>query len=99
MPRFLKRGMDASAIKAADAKRDAEQIVALTDQARKVSEALAPILDEFAAAVPPGGAAPGPDATPQRVTAWKAATAKAVAGFADPPSAGTGVSIAKGSER
>ncbi len=82
-------------IKAAEAKRDAEQIVALTAQARQVRDALAPVLDEFAAAVPPGGKAPGPDATPQKVTAWKAAAGKAVAGFADPPSAGTGVNVAR----
>jgi hypothetical protein len=83
------------AIKAENAKRDAEQIVALTAQARQVRDALAPILDELAAAVPPGGAAPGPDAKPERVTAWKAATTKAVEGFADPPSAGTGVNVAR----
>lgn len=84
-------------IKAADAERDAEQIVALTAQARQVRDTLAPVLDQFATAVPPGDAAPGPDATPERVTAWKAVTTQAVAGFADPPSAGTGVNIARSS--
>jgi hypothetical protein len=83
-------------IKAADAKRDAEQIVALTGQARQVRDALAPVLDGLAAAVPPGAAAPGPDATTQQVTAWRAATTKAVAGFDNPPSAGTGVNVARG---
>ena len=83
------------AIKAADAKRDAQQIVALTEQARQVRDTLAPILDELATAVPPAGAAPGPDATPQRVAAWKAVTTKTVEGFANPPSAGTGVNIAR----
>ncbi|GAA3212163.1 hypothetical protein ACFO1B_41640 [Dactylosporangium siamense] len=83
-------------LKAADAKRDAEQIVALTEQARQVRDALAPVLEQFAAAVPPGAATPGPDATAQQVTAWRAATTKAVAGFDNPPSAGTGVNIARG---
>ncbi|MFF5235038.1 hypothetical protein [Dactylosporangium sp. NPDC000521] len=83
-------------IKAADAKRDAEQIVALTEQARHVRDALAPVLDGLAAAVPPGAAAPGPDAAAQQVTAWRTTTAKAVAGFDNPPSAGTGVNIARG---
>ncbi|MET7424250.1 hypothetical protein [Dactylosporangium sp. NPDC005555] len=83
------------ALKAADAKRDAEQIVALTDQARKALDVLTPVLDGLAVAVPPGSAAPGPDATAQQVAAWQAAAAKAVAGFADPPSAGTGVNVAR----
>lgn len=84
------------AIQAADAKRDAEQVVALTAQARQVRDALAPVLDGFAAAVPPGAtAAPGPQASAEQVAAWRSATAKAVEGFANPPSAGTGVNIAR----
>ncbi|MDG6103860.1 hypothetical protein Daura_23925 [Dactylosporangium aurantiacum] len=84
------------AIRAADAKRDAEQIVALTTQARQVRDALAPVLDAFAAAVPPGAnAVPGPEATTDQVATWRTATTKAVEGFADPPSAGTGVNIAR----
>jgi hypothetical protein len=82
-------------IKAADAKRDAEQIVALTEQARQVRDALAPVLDGLATAVPPGAAAPGPDATADKVAAWRAATGKAVSGFDNPPSAGTGVNVAR----
>ncbi|GAA2631154.1 hypothetical protein GCM10010399_74010 [Dactylosporangium fulvum] len=83
-------------LRAADARRDAQQIVALTEQARQVRDTLAPVLDGFAAAVPPGkGAAPGQEATAVTVAGWRTTTQKAVEQFADPPSAGTGVNIAR----
>jgi hypothetical protein len=81
-------------LKEADAKRDAAQIVTLTDQARKVSAALVPVLDGLATAVPPGKT-PGPDATAQAVTTWRILTRQAVDDYADRPSAGTGVNVAR----
>ncbi|GIG90697.1 hypothetical protein Pen02_56330 [Plantactinospora endophytica] len=81
-------------MRAEEARRDAAQIVDLTTQARQVQESLVPVLDGLAAAVPVNAAA-GPLAAPADVTGWQATTAKAVEGFADPPSAGTGVNIAR----
>lgn len=84
-----------SQLRADEARRDATQIVDLTAQARQVQQSLVPVLDGLARAVPVGDAPPGPPAGPADVTGWQAATAKAVESFADPPSAGTGVNIAR----
>jgi hypothetical protein len=81
----------------ADAKRDADQVVSLTAQARRVRDGLTPVLDGLGTTVPAGGSALGPIAPPAQVGQWKAATAKATAEFADPPSAGTAVNIARSS--
>ncbi|MDG4787774.1 hypothetical protein O7626_17825 [Micromonospora sp. WMMD1102] len=81
-------------LRAEEAKRDATQIVDLTNQARQVQQSLVPVLDGLAAAVPVGSGS-GPLAAPAAVTGWQASTDKAVEGFADPPSAGTGVNIAR----
>ncbi|MGX7672605.1 hypothetical protein [Plantactinospora sp. DSM 117369] len=82
-------------LRAEEARRDVAQIVDLTAQARQVQQSLVPVLDGLATAVPVGGAAAGPLAAPAEVTGWQTATGKAVDGFADPPSAGTGVNIAR----
>ncbi|MCW6007163.1 hypothetical protein K1W54_21655 [Micromonospora sp. CPCC 205371] len=83
-----------AALRAEEAKRDATQIVELTGTARRAQQALLPVLDGLAAAVPPGKA-PGPAATGSDVEGWRAVADKAVADFANPPSGGTGVNIAR----
>jgi hypothetical protein len=83
-----------AALQAEEAKRDATQIVDLTGKARQVQQTLLPVLDGLAAAVPPGEA-PGPAAAKSDVESWQAVTGKAVEGFANPPSGGTGVNIAR----
>jgi hypothetical protein len=83
-----------AALRAEEAKRDATQIVELTSMARRVQESLVPVLEGLAAAVPPGKAA-GPPAAKSDVEGWQAVTGKAVEDFANPPSGGTGVNIAR----
>jgi hypothetical protein len=83
-----------AALQAEEAKRDATQIVELTGKARQAQETLVPVLEGLAAAVPPGKA-PGPAAKASDVEGWQAATGKAVESFANPPSGGTGVNIAR----
>lgn len=78
------------AMQVEEAKRDAAQIVELTGKARQVREALVPVLDGLAAALPPS-----PAATKSDVERWQAVTGKAVEDFANPPSGGTGVNIAR----
>jgi hypothetical protein len=80
-----------------DAKRDADQVVSLTAQARRVADSLLPVLDGLSATVPAGGTTPGPVAPAPQIALWKAATQKAVTEFADPPSAGTAVNITRSS--
>jgi hypothetical protein len=79
-----------AALKAEEAKRDAAQIVELTAKARDVQQRLIPVLTGIAAAVPPGQ-----PAGPSDVDGWRAITGKVVEEFADPPSGGTGVNIAR----
>lgn len=81
-------------LKAEEAKRDATQIAELTATARNLRESLVPVLDGLATAVPPGKAA-GPAASQSDVDKWQAVTGKAVEEFANPPSGGTGVNIAR----
>ncbi|WP_203862939.1 hypothetical protein [Plantactinospora mayteni] len=88
-------GDQVAQLRAEEARRDNAQIVDLTAQARKVQQSLVPVLDGLAASVPTAGASPGPPATRTAVTGWQTATSAAVEGFADPPSAGTGVNIAR----
>jgi hypothetical protein len=83
-----------AALQAEEAKRDATQIVELTGKARKTQQALVPVLDGLATAVPPGKA-PGPVAARSDVEGWQAVSAKAMEDFANPPSGGTGVNIAR----
>jgi hypothetical protein len=83
-----------AALRAEDAKRDAAQIVELTDKARRIREQLLPVLTGLATAAPPGQP-PGPAANTSDVDGWSTATGKAVEEFAEPPSGGTGVNIAR----
>ncbi|TDB82533.1 hypothetical protein [Micromonospora sp. KC721] len=83
-----------AALRAEENKRDAAQVVELTARARQVQESLLPVLDGLATAVPVAKA-PGPAASRPEVERWQAATGKAVEDFANPPSGGTGVNIAR----
>ncbi|MGI5240392.1 hypothetical protein [Dactylosporangium sp. CA-139066] len=82
------------AMQAAEVQRDADQVVALTDQARRVRELLGSALDGLYTALPPG-ATPGPPASAAQVDGWKAATRQAAKDFENPPSAGTAVNVAR----
>ncbi|MEV0134170.1 hypothetical protein AB0H83_37635 [Dactylosporangium sp. NPDC050688] len=84
------------ALQVAEVQRDSAQVVALTDQARRLLELLGPVAEQLATALPPG-AAPGPVVAQGKVDGWKAVTRKGVEEFANPPSAGTAVNIARGS--
>ncbi|MET7398915.1 hypothetical protein ABZS66_36085 [Dactylosporangium sp. NPDC005572] len=83
------------AMQAADVQRDIEQVGALTDQARRVRDLLGSVLDGMYTALPPGATTPGPLASAGQVDGWKAVTRKAATEFADPPSAGTAVNMAR----
>lgn len=83
-----------AALKAEEAKRDSAQIVELTATARQVQERLVPVLDGLATAVPPGKPA-GPAKSKSDVEGWQAVTGKVVEDFANPPSGGTSVNIAR----
>ncbi|GLH99640.1 hypothetical protein [Phytohabitans aurantiacus] len=87
-------GERVSALRAEEAKRDVAQVVELTAHARRVQESLLPVLDGLAAAVPVGKA-PGPATSMSTVEQWQVVTGKAVDDFADPPSGGTGVNVAR----
>ncbi|GAA2339933.1 hypothetical protein GCM10010170_022480 [Dactylosporangium salmoneum] len=80
----------------AEVQRDAAQVLTLTDQARRVLDLLGPVVEQLATALPPGGTA-GPVADQGKVDGWKAVTRKGAEEFANPPSAGTAVNIARGS--
>jgi hypothetical protein len=87
-----------AALKAEEAKRDAAQIVELTTKARQVRERLLPVLAGLAAAVPPGqkaGAAAGAPPAAAEVEGWRTTTGAVVEEFANPPSGGTAVNIAR----
>ncbi|MEU3458068.1 hypothetical protein ABZ671_31440 [Micromonospora sp. NPDC006766] len=79
-------------LRAEEAQRDARQIVELTDQARRTREALLPVLDGLAAALPPGrtpdpaatpgtAVTPGAGATPDGATSGPAVDAAAARGW------------------
>lgn len=85
------------ALQVADVQRDAEQVVSLTDQARRTADMLTPVMEGLYKALPPGAAAPGPLATAAQIDGWKVVTKKAVDDFANAPSAGTAVNVARGS--
>jgi hypothetical protein len=83
------------ALQAAEVRRDAEQVVRLTDQARRNADMLAPVMEAMYAALPAGAAAPGPPAAAAQVEGWKAVTRKVVSDFSDAQSAGTAVNVAR----
>ncbi|MFD0747242.1 hypothetical protein ACFQ1L_39630 [Phytohabitans flavus] len=81
-------------LQAEEAKRDSAQIVELTTKARQVQERLVPVLEGMATAVPAGKPV-GPAASQSDVAGWQEITGKVVEDFANPPSGGTGVNIAR----
>ncbi|MDG4763213.1 hypothetical protein O7632_03680 [Solwaraspora sp. WMMD406] len=81
-------------LQAQEAERDAAQVVELTEMARRTQESLVPVLDGLATAVPVSQP-PGPAATAPEVEGWQAVTDQLVEDFANPPSGGTGVNIAR----
>jgi hypothetical protein len=72
-------------MKKEEARRDAAQIESLTAQARRMSEGLVPVLTGLA----------GTAATTQQVADWQKVTKGYVDEFAERPSAGTAVNIAR----
>jgi hypothetical protein len=87
-----------AALKAEEARRDAAQIVELTTKARQVQERLLPVLTGLSTAVPPGQAAGQATGTPPaaaEVERWRTTTGAIVEEFANPPSGGTAVNIAR----
>jgi hypothetical protein len=83
-----------AALQAQEEERNATQIVELTSTARSTQEALVPVLDGLATAVPVRQS-PGPAADQADVEQWQKVTEDTVASFANPPSGGTGVNIAR----
>jgi hypothetical protein len=74
-------------MKAQDASRDKAQIETLTEQARRIQAGLLPVLEGLAVPTP---------AAKEQVTGWQSVTKKFVDEFAERPSAGTAVNIARG---
>lgn len=77
----------AADIRAADATRDQEQIVSLTDLARKTADDLAPVLTGMAQ----------PTAPAADVATWRQTVAAAAKSFDDPPSGTTATNVARSS--
>lgn len=84
-----------AAVRAEEARRDVALIGALTDQARRVVQTLAPVLDGLAATMPVGSSELGAVAPKERVDAWRSTSRAVVAEFAETTSAGTAVNIAR----
>jgi hypothetical protein len=76
--------------------RDKEQVAELTDRMRATVDALVPVLDGFAKALPPGKEKAGPLAKPGAVAAWRAAVRKENEYFAETVSGETGTNVARG---
>lgn len=80
-----------ASIQEADAKRDAQQIVELTETARRVRDQVAPVLTAVKEEKTAGRA---PD--PGRARTWQDTMRKAAEPFADPPSGSTATNVARG---
>ncbi|MFI7662983.1 hypothetical protein ACIBTW_29300 [Micromonospora parva] len=83
-----------ASIKQAEAKRDAQQIVELTETARRVRDQVAPVLAAIKTETTGGRA---PDATQARQ--WQEVMRRAAEPFADPPSGTTATNVARGGLR
>jgi hypothetical protein len=83
-----------ASIKQAEAKRDAQQIVELTETARRVRDQVAPVLAAIEAEKTAGRA---PDAGQAR--RWQEVMRQAAAPFAEPPSGTTATNVARGGLR
>jgi len=76
--------------------RDKEQVAELTDRMRGTVDALVPVIDGFAKALPPGKETLGPLAKPAAVAKWRAAVRKENEYFAETVSGETGTNVARG---
>jgi hypothetical protein len=85
-----------AALKQADAERDIKQTAELTELARGGRDRLTPVLQAMAAIVPVGAGGPaGPPPTADVVKGWREVLSAEVARYANPPSAGTAVNVAR----
>jgi hypothetical protein len=76
--------------------RDKEQVAELTDRMRVTVDALVPVIDGFAKALPPGKEKAGPLAKPAAIATWRAAVRKENEYFAETVSGETGTNVARG---
>jgi len=76
--------------------RDKEQVAELTERMRATVAALAPVIDGFAKALPPGEKSVGPLAKPGAVAKWRTAVRKENEFFAETVSGETGTNVARG---
>ncbi|MET8043644.1 hypothetical protein ABZU25_22610 [Micromonospora sp. NPDC005215] len=83
-----------ASIKQAEVKRDAQQILELTETARRVSAQITPILTALKADTSAGRA---PD--PEQARRWQESLRQAAEPFADPPSGSTATNVARGGLR
>ncbi|MDU0290283.1 hypothetical protein [Saccharothrix longispora] len=79
----------------AEARRDVEQVGALTELARGGRERLAPVLEGMAKASPPHDAAPPAAPAIDEVRGWRDVVSAEVRRYAETPSAGNGVNVAR----
>ncbi len=85
----------AGELRAADMRRDAEQIQKLTEQARQTRDELVPVLEGLAPAAPGRDGGPARPATAEQVSAWRSVTRRVVQRFENPPSGRTGTNLAR----
>ena len=79
--------------------RDKEQVAELTDRMRGTVDALVPVIDGFAKALPPGEEKVGPLASPPMSRTWRAAVRKENEYFAETVSGETGTNVAAADSR
>ncbi|WP_435206530.1 hypothetical protein [Micromonospora sp. bgisy143] len=84
----------AADIREAEAQRDTQQIIELTETARRLRVEVAPVLSALRAEAPTGGQ-PGLEQARQ----WQQTMQRAAAPFADPPSGTTATNVARGGLR
>ena len=86
-------------LKQEEAKRDVAQIATLTELARGSRDRLAPVLPAMADAAPPGGRSGGTVPVADVVRGWRNVVSAEAARYAESPSAGNGVNVARTSMR
>jgi hypothetical protein len=80
----------------AEVERDLKLVAELTDLARGSRDRLAQTLSGMAAVAPFGTATPGTPLSADSVKGWREAVTAEVNRYAEPPSAGTAVNVARG---
>ncbi|MFD0205608.1 MULTISPECIES: hypothetical protein [Saccharothrix] len=78
-----------------EARRDVEQVGALIELARGGRERLVPVLEAMARAVPLDGSVPPTAPTVEEVRGWREVVGREVERYAETPSAGNGVNVAR----